>query len=387
MIKISLRPNLIYPIYLIMWTLLRKIVKIILTKFYNFKGSVVYTFLMFLGEIIGGVFFYLYQKGYFEKKIKSSMQIVSKQSDFLITNEASIKIADSDKKKLFLIIITGLFDFFQFFISINYIDKILKKPGAFDLRLGGIIIVISSLICKFTLRIPILKHQILSLIIMGICLLIIIISEFFFRNFDIFLERKYFALAVLFSILTNFALALNNTIEKYLVDIDLISPFKILFMQGILGLISIIIFSIFNEPFSELKKILKDKSPGMLILFIFLLLFYTIFGMFKNIYRMYTIMLFSPMNKHLADFIINPLYIIYYYAIGDDFMINKPRKYFYFSTNLILFIIFDICGLIYNEFLVINCCGLDRNTYNSIVFRASKMEELDSICDNETEEL
>ena len=102
---------------------------------------------------------------------------------------------------------------------------------------------------------------------------------------------------------------------------------------------------------------------------------------------MYTIMLFSPMNKHLADFIINPLYIIYYYAIGDDFMINKPRKYFYFSTNLILFIIFDICGLIYNEFLVINCCGLDRNTYNSIVFRASKMEELDSICDNETEEL
>ena len=237
----------------------------------------VYTFLMFLGEIIGGVFFYLYQKGYFEKKIKSSMQIVSKQSDFLITNEAAIKIEENDKKKLFLIIITGLFDFFQFFISINYIDKILKRPGTFDLRIGGIIIVISSLICRFTLRIPILKHQILSLIIMGICLLIIIISEFFFRKFDIVLDRKYFALVVLFSILTNFALALNNTIEKYLVDIDLISPFKVLFMQGKLGLISIIIFSIFNEPFSELKRIHDVKSSGMFILFILLLLFYKIF--------------------------------------------------------------------------------------------------------------
>ena len=371
-----------------MWTFLRKIVKIILAKFYNFNGSVIYTFLMFIGEIIGGLFFYLYQKGYFEKKIQSSMQIESKQSDFLITNEAVIKIADSDKKKLFLIIITGFFDFFQFFISLSFIEKILKSPGTLDIRLGGILIVISSLICRFTLRIPILKHQILSLVIMGICLLIIIISEFFFRKFDIFLDKKKFAFVVLLIILTNFALALNNTIEKYLVDIDLISPFKVLFMQGILGLISTIIFSIFNEPFSQLQKIYNNNSSGMFILFIFLLLFYTIFGMFKNIYRMYTIMLFSPMNKHLADFIINPLYIIYYFVARYDFLIpNEVIKYFYFFTNLILLIIFDICGLIFNEFLVINCYGLDRNTYNQIVVRASKVEEMETIGDNESEEL
>ena len=388
MIKISLRPNLIYPLYLIIWTLLRKIVTIILAKLYKFDGSVIYTFLMFIGEIIGGLFFYLYQKGYFEKKIQSSMQIESKQSDFLITNEAVIKIADSDKKKLFLIIITGFFDFFQFFISLSFIEKILKSPGTLDIRLGGILIVISSLICRFTLRIPILKHQILSLVIMGICLLIIIISEFFFRKFDIFLDKKKFAFVVLLIILTNFALALNNTIEKYLVDIDLISPFKVLFMQGILGLISTIIFSIFNEPFSQLQKIYNNNSSGMFILFIFLLLFYTIFGMFKNIYRMYTIMLFSPMNKHLADFIINPLYIIYYFVARYDFLIpNEVIKYFYFFTNLILLIIFDICGLIFNEFLVINCYGLDRNTYNQIVVRASKVEEMETIGDNESEEL
>ena len=388
MIKISLRPNLIYPIYLIMWTLLRKIVTIILAKFYKFNGSVVYTFLMFLGEIIGGLFFYLYQKGYFEKKIKSSMQRESKLNDFLITNEVSIKIADSNKKKLFLIIMTGFFDFFQFVLTNNYNNKIIKKSLTLETRLGGILIAISSLICKFTLRIPILKHQILSLIIIGICLVILIISESFFQKFDIFISTKNFIFAILFSILSHGSIALNNTIEKYIIDIDLISPFKVLFMQGILGVIIIIIYSIFNEPFSELKKIHDVNSSGMFILFIFLLLFYTIFGMFKNIYRMTTIMLFSPMNKHLADFIINPLYIIYYFVVKNDFMITENKgNYFYFFTNLILLIIFDICGLIYNEFLVINCCGLERNTYNSIVFRASKFEELESICDNESEEL
>ena len=52
-------------------------------------------------------------------------------------------------------------------------------------------------------------------------------------------------------------------------------------------------------------------------------------------------MLFSPMNKHLADIIINPLYIIFYFSIGDDFINNNKRNYFYFFLNLVLLIVVD----------------------------------------------
>ena len=46
-------------------------------------------------------------------------------------------------------------------------------------------------------------------------------------------------------------------------------------------------------------------------------------------------------------------------------------------------ILFDICGLIYNEFLILSCYGMDYNTYSSISLRASKLEELDAICDDD----
>ena len=42
---------------------------------------------------------------------------------------------------------------------------------------------------------------------------------------------------------------------------------------------------------------------------------------------MTTVMLFSPMNKHLTDIFINPIYIIYYFADGGDFSNNNGKNY------------------------------------------------------------
>ena len=82
------------------------------------------------------------------------------------------------------------------------------------------------------------------------------------------------------------------------------------------------------------------------------------------------------MNKNLADIIINPLYIIYYFVVDVDFVNNGQRNYYYFFFNLLLAIIFDIFGLIFNEFIVLFCCGLDYNTYKTIALRAQKNNEL-----------
>ena len=96
-------------------------------------------------------------------------------------------------------------------------------------------------------------------------------------------------------------------------------------------------------------------------------------------------MLFTPMNKNLADIIINPIYIVYYFIEGKDFSKNGQRNYLYFFTNLIILIIFDICGLIFNEFLILFCCRLDHDTYKSITERAISLEEMNILNEDDEE--
>ena len=381
MIKVSLRPNLIYPIYLIIWTFLRKIVSILISKIFKFKGSVLYTHLMFFGEMIGGLIFYKYQKGIGNKR----HQLELSRESILIKRLRKTKMqrADGVIKISFLIFMTSFFDFLEFILSTYYISKIKNKSGTLQIRLGAILIIISSLVCWVCLKFSIYRHQILSLSIIGISLAILILSEFLFQTYDTIITPKNLLFAIIFSILSHMSIALNNTIEKYLIDFNFLHPFFLLAIQGIVGFCFTFICAIYENPIPDFKLIYDNNSPGMFTLFIFLLLFYTIFGALKNIYRMDTIMLFSPMNKHLADIFINPLYIIYYFIVGEDFSNNRERNYFYFFLNLIILIIFDICGLIYNEFLIISCCGMGYNTYKSISLRASQLEELDSIYDDD----
>ena len=91
---------------------------------------------------------------------------------------------------------------------------------------------------------------------------------------------------------------------------------------------------------------------------------------------MFIISQMTPMYKSLVDVIINPIYILYSFAEGSDFIRNGKSNYLYFFTNLILSIIFDIVGLIFNEFIILLCCRLDQNTFKSIAYRAEILEEL-----------
>ena len=172
------------------------------------------------------------------------------------------------------------------------------------------------------------------------------------------------------------AIAFNNTIEKYLMEFNFLNPFFILLCQSSFGLIFVIICAIVENPIPDLKNIYDSNSIEMFIVFIILLLLYFVFGALKNIYRIITIMLFNPMNKHLADIIINPIYITYFFIEGGDFIKEGKRNYFYFFTNIFLLICFDIGGLIFNEFIIIFSCGLDFNTYESIVKRAAEADIL-----------
>ena len=385
MIKIALRRNLIYPIYLIFWAFLRKIVSILISKLFNFSGSVIYTFLMFLGELIGGFVTFMYQYNFIKQKDIPKEMLKKFRFSLIEGQEIELKKLDGKVQIFFLVFMTAFFDFFEFILSTYYIDKIHRISGSLQVRLGGVLIISSSLLYRFLLNIPMFKHQKFAFTLLALCLIILIISEYFFQEFDGIITTKDLSLAIIFSVISYISLTFDDIIEKYLIEFDFLNPFIILFRQGIIGIIFTIICALIENPFKGLKDVYDNNSGGMFILFLFLLLLYSIFGALKNIYRMPTIMLFTPMNKNLADIIINPIYIVYYFIEGKDFSKNGQRNYLYFFTNLIILIIFDICGLIFNEFLILFCCRLDHDTYKSITERAISLEEMNILNEDDEE--
>ena len=70
----------------------------------------------------------------------------------------------------------------------------------------------------FILLLPIFRHQLLSLIIIGLCLLIMIAIEFVFLEFNIFLKYYDLISVILISLIGNFFRALLDSIEKYLFE-------------------------------------------------------------------------------------------------------------------------------------------------------------------------
>ena len=70
MIKISTRRNLIYLVYLIIFYHIRIIEKTIIEHFYPFNDSLIFTLLMHLGELLGGLITFIYQKTFINRRKK-----------------------------------------------------------------------------------------------------------------------------------------------------------------------------------------------------------------------------------------------------------------------------------------------------------------------------
>jgi hypothetical protein len=127
------------------------------------------------------------------------------------------------------------------------------------------------------------KHQKFAFILLALCLIILIISEYFFQEFDGIITTKDLSFAIIFSVISYISLTFDDIIEKYLIEVDFLNPFIILFRQGIIGIIFTIICALIENPFQGLKDVFENNSGGMFSLFIFLLLLYSIFGALKNI--------------------------------------------------------------------------------------------------------
>ena len=116
MIKFEFRRNSIYPGQYLIWSIFRFLLTVLLKYKFNFSDSLVFSPLMFLGELIAGGIFHLYlrkvetkkseQKGQFFMSIKL-IKNEEDDNDYFIPVDNKIKI-------IFLIFIASFFDALEF---------------------------------------------------------------------------------------------------------------------------------------------------------------------------------------------------------------------------------------------------------------------------------
>ena len=126
--------------------------------------------------------------------------------------------------------------------------------------------------------------------------------------------------------------------------------------EGIFGFLMTLLFAFFQDPFKEINIIYKRVETWQFIILIFLLILYWIFSAGINVYKIYCNVFYSPMTKSLATYFLNSVFILYHYIDGDAFVVEGKRNFLYFFANLILVILIEFLGLIFNEIFILNFC-------------------------------
>ena len=371
MMKFALRNNLKYPLELLIFSFLRDLDNILIDYFFNFD-SLIYMSLMFLGEFFFGLIIYLYQTHFLNKN--KGLKLNTYKSIILIRNKENLAI-DSKTKIIFLVFIAGFFDFVQFMMSL-YTPQFLYISGSLISRLAGFLTVFNALFYYYVLKLPIFKHQYISLIIIGICLILVIITEFIFQEINIFLSYGQFSMVFLLNFLLQFCNSMLDSVEKYLFEYNHLNSYLCLLLEGLFGFILSFIHGLFHSPFEEIIEFKKINSTSEFTILIFLLILYLALSGLKNAFRVATTKIYSPMTTTFVEYILNPFYLIYYFCSDNDFITNGNKNYAYFFINLIISLILSFFGFVFNEFIILFCCELEIDTHSQIVTRSIKEEEI-----------
>jgi len=383
MIKFAHRRNLKYPLLLLLWNVLRDVHGSLVSYFLNVSGLSINLLLMFLGEFLAGLLIYLYQYLFYLRKEKESAEFKGIK---LIKADQNLA-KDSKTKIFFLIFCSAFFDFIEFKLF-SVTSKFFYISHSLEFRLKGCYTIFNALFYYFVLRLPILKHQVFSLIVIVISIIIVVSTEFIFQKINIFLTYSQFVLLLFFILLIDFNSASVEFIGKYLFEFNYLNPFYELMFEGLFGFaISSIYFCIYN-PFKELIEYRNTHSTFNFVFLILSLILYLILSGLKNSYRVSTTKIFSPMTTTFMEYILNPFYLICYFIGGIDFIPYGDKNYFYFIINLIVSIILTFCGLVYNEFLILFFCQFEKETHNQIMSRSISENEffiINDQADNDTE--
>jgi hypothetical protein len=172
-----------------------------------------------------------------------------------------------------------------------------------------------------------------------------------------------------------FLKAFLDTIEKYLFEFDFLNPYKVLMLEGLFCVLFLPTLFSTNLPYIEINEF-NENRDGQLALLIIFIIIYAILTLFKNIYRVLTIRFYSPMARALAESVEDPLDCFYLLVKTFFKNRNEKKKIYYYIIILIILLITSFLSFVYNDFIVLYCCGLEYNTHLEINKRAISYENI-----------
>ena len=363
-VQIRFRRNLIYLVVLYLSYFIRKILAIIINNIFNLKAPYLFLFMMTIGEMIGGISVYFYQISNWriKKKIKLfGLKVIELGTDKSTKN-------DKLPKQILLVFLAGFFDFYAFVSSVFLIPKIADTSPTIGTRLGCLSTMVSFFIYVYAFGFKIGKHHKLCLICLSICFILTFSLEIISKSDDQPYDR-FITAQVLICIYLIF-IPFNDCIERYLAYYDYLNPFLVLFGEGIFEFIMSIFYSINNDPFRGIINEYEENSKGYFALLIFLLIIHIFLTVIVNAYKVYCNVIYTPMARSLTEYFLNPFTNIYYFVKENDF----HQNYLYFFACEIICAVADFSFYVFNDYLILFCCGLEHDTIDFITQRAIEAE-------------
>ena len=173
MIKYATRRNLKYPLLLLLFNTLRDIDYNLIRSLLDFHYLSILHILMFFGEFLGGLIYYIKEIKFLSKNKKINI-IQFTNIGYYKPNQNLPK--DNIVKRIFLIFVASFYDFVQFLISLSFA----KDSIIFEQRFKGLLTIYTALFSYFLLRIKIYKHHRFSIYFILLCIIILTICEFIF---------------------------------------------------------------------------------------------------------------------------------------------------------------------------------------------------------------
>lgn len=382
MIKFTLSKSLIYLLIFEIFYYIRYIEVLLLDKFFSFNNSIILTFLMTIGEIIGGLFVYLIINNNFKKEISMNYFGIK-----LYKKKTNIFFRDGWTKIIILILFASFFDFIEFIILNSFLYKFDKLSSTINQRYSAITTISSSLMWTYALKHKTGKHQTFSIIVISIFLIVQFIIEISYN-----IEYNKFLLGFVLNILNLILITFTDIIESYLGETNFSNPFGILMGEGIFGFIMTALYSIGKDPFEQIKQNYETFSSIKFILLIVLFILYIILSAILNLYKIHCNIFLSPMARMFVVYVFNPVHIIFSFFYDNDFLYKGEKSISYFILIEIVSFAFTFFGFVYNGYIILYCYNLEYDTIydirkrSEVNFKESNTLEFSFTFDSEIEE-
>ena len=299
-----------------------------------------------------------------KENIKEKEQDSNNDIEYIYSDQKTENNIKRAKRIFKFLIIVSIVDFLASYLDIIFtIIKIFTKDNLLINKVENNSSILFGIISMYVLSIlilhsPFYRHHYVSMAINLLLLIILIILDII--NI---VNRKLSYIYVIEKTIIIILYSFEDVLAKILLSVDSVSPYIYLLYRGILVNILAFLFS-FVFIFVKIPDENGDKScvfsrfwkiyEYKLNILFYIIMFFNEYFMDLNIFLI--IDKFSPIHFAMASI------ISYFISSLFSIFLSENDKISNFFYKLGIYLVLIVTSLIYNEFIILNFCGLQKYT-------------------------